>query len=218
MALDEAVLESAEPGGCYLRRYCWAGRSPHGATFGYFQPWACAESAARRRFPGADVPVVRRPTGGGVVFHDGDVTFSFVFPWPAPLTPGLVYRNIHLGVHAGLKMLGLASRLWAEPRPDKTLRVECFSAPEPMDLTHEDGAKFLGGALRRRRGVGLYQGSLRPEGFGAQPEMLWRAVEEGLALQWRTKFSPAKPRPCVAAEARRLDVERYRTKEWNRKR
>ena len=217
MAMDEAVLDLAEPGSCYFRPYDWAGRPPHGATFGYFIPWAEADSRVKKRHPGRVVPMVRRPTGGGVVFHDGDLTFSFVFPWPRPLTPSLVYQSIHLGVQAGLKMCGMASRLCVkrEERADRTL---CFAAPEPMDLTHADGGKFLGGALRRRREVGLYQGSLRPEGFSAPRESLRRAIEEGLALQWRTHFSASEPGLETAALARRLEGERYRTEEWNKKR
>ena len=217
MALDEAVLDSAEPGCCYFRHYRWAGRAPHGATFGYFIPWALAESRVQGRYPGGDVPMVRRPTGGGVVFHDGDLTFSFVFPWPEPLTPALVYKSIHLGVQAGLKTCGLASRLWTR-REAQAPRVSCFEGPEPMDLTHADGGKFLGGALRRRRGVGLYQGSLRPEGFSAPRGVLRRAMEEGVALQWRVRLRACEPGPRTTALAGRLERERYRTEEWNRKR
>jgi lipoate-protein ligase A len=215
MAMDEALLDGAA-GRPLLRRYRWAGRPPHGATFGYFIPFAAAEEAAHARWPGAEPPLVRRPTGGGIVFHDGDLTFSFVFPWPRPLTPTLVYKSIHQGVRAGLRGVGVRARLWSEASHGTA--PLCFSRCEPMDLAREDGAKLLGGALRRRRGTGLYQGSLRPEGLPASGSELWRAVEEGISLQWKVIFRPAEPEPAVAAAARRLDRERYRCEGWNKKR
>jgi len=158
---------------------------------------------------------VRRPTGGGVVFHDGDLTFSFVFPWPRPLTPKMVYRSIHQGVQAGLRGAGVRTTLW--PEAAFGTASLCFSRCEPMDLAREDGTKVLGGALRKRRGAGLYQGSLRPEGLGLALERLWRALAEGLSLQSREVFLPAGPGPEAEASARQL-ASRYRSDDWNRKR
>jgi lipoate-protein ligase A len=175
----------------------------------------------RLRWPGKPVPLTRRSTGGGIVFHDGDVTFSYVFPWPELSTPVFVYREVHMAVQLGLKAHGFWSRLW-RPGPsegDAGPRKECFSGPEPEDLVDAGGGKVLGGALRRRRGVGLYQGSLRPEGFAPAPrERLARAVLEGFSLQKGTIFVPREPRPATAAEAQRLRGERYGAEHWNKKR
>lgn len=214
MAMDEALLEHAG-GRRLLRRFHWAGSPPFGTTFGYFVPAAEAEAAARARFGARSLPLVRRPTGGGVVFHDGDLTFSFVFPWPRPLTAARVYQRIHEGVQAGLRGAGARTALWRGASPGTASL--CFSRCEPLDLAREDGGKALGGALRKRRGAGLYQGSLRPEGLGLPLERLWRAVAEGLSLQWREVFAPGGPGPEAEAEARRLD-RRYRSNDWNRKR
>src|SRR5688500_19908477 len=72
MALDEALLEqSSAIGGPILRLYGWAERA---ATFGYSQRYReVAEWTALR-------PLIRRPTGGGLVPHDADWTYSLVFP------------------------------------------------------------------------------------------------------------------------------------------
>jgi lipoate-protein ligase A len=65
MALDEALLEYAERP--MLRSYRWAGQA---VSFGYSQSLA----AVRERIP--PLPSVRRWTGGGIVEHGGDWTFS----------------------------------------------------------------------------------------------------------------------------------------------
>ncbi len=72
MAADEALLESApELGRPVLRFYGW---KESAATFGYSQKYADMEKLTPLR------PLVRRPTGGGLVPHDADWTYSLVVP------------------------------------------------------------------------------------------------------------------------------------------
>ena len=72
MALDEALLESsARIGAPVMRFYGWKQAA---ATFGYFQHFAEVEQATLLR------PLIRRPTGGGLVPHDSDWTYSLTFP------------------------------------------------------------------------------------------------------------------------------------------
>ena len=54
-----------------LRFYGWTAPA---ATFGYFQKYADVERATLLR------PLIRRPTGGGIVPHDADWTYSAGFP------------------------------------------------------------------------------------------------------------------------------------------
>ena len=217
MAMDEAVLDTAAPETLTLRLFRWLGRVPFGVTFGFSQPYAEVRDGVRSAgLEPAEVPLVRRCTGGGIVFHDGDVTFSLVFPWPRLKPPLAVYRDIHRGVLLGLKTLGIAARPW--PQRPAGPQMRCFAGPEPEDLVREDGTKFLGGALRRRMGRGLYQGSLRPEGLPAPAERLREAIVEGLSLQWAALFEPAAPEPATAAAAQRLRLERYARDAWNQRR
>jgi len=222
MALDECVLDSAEPDTCYLRFFQWAG-SGHGdaVTFGVSMAYDEVEAAAQARGFPANAPLVRRATGGGVVYHDGDLTFSFVFPWSRLSSPGLIYKNLHLAAHIGLKTRGFDTRLWAPPSAVEEIpgvNTECFSGPEPKDLVLEDGSKVLGGALRRRGETGLYQGSMRPEPFQATIGNLRDALFEGIGLQWKIIFEPREIPGEALAAAERLRHTKYAADRWNKRR
>lgn len=222
MALDESVLDGAEPDTCYLRFFRWrrtSGDWP--VTFGVSMAYDEVETAAAERGAPAASPRVRRATGGGIVYHDADLTFSFVFPWSRLTSPGVVYKNLHLAAHVGLKARGFETRLWAPPSAREELpglRAECFSGPEPKDLVLIDGGKVLGGALRRRGETGLYQGSLRPEPFRAEPGALRAALVEGIGLQWKLLFEPAEIPAEALAAAERLRQTKYATDRWNKRR
>src|SRR5580658_9534593 len=72
MALDEALLQLApELGRPVLRFYGWLEPA---ATFGYSQHYADIEKLTLLR------PLLRRPTGGGLVPHDSDWTYTLAFP------------------------------------------------------------------------------------------------------------------------------------------
>src|SRR5438270_3750661 len=100
MALDEAMLQAMPrldwP---VLRFYGWNQRC---ASFGYFQKYAEVERLVQLR------PLVRRPTGGGIVPHDGDWTYSLAFPtsneWYS-LTATESYRRIHEWIRAAFARL-----------------------------------------------------------------------------------------------------------------
>jgi len=106
MALDEALLEGiSRLGKPVLRFYSW---TEPAATFGYFQKYAEVERATRLR------PLIRRPTGGGIVPHDADWTYSLVFPpgheWPE-LKAEESYRRVHEWIRAAFAQLNVATEL-----------------------------------------------------------------------------------------------------------
>src|SRR6266513_5164532 len=69
LAIDEALLETAKVPS--IRFYRW--NSP-ALSFGYFGKFADVANYAPRR------DLVRRWTGGGIVFHGDDLTYSIVIP------------------------------------------------------------------------------------------------------------------------------------------
>ena len=90
MALDEVLLESVPRlGKPVLRFYSWKHAA---ASFGYFQRYAEVERLTLLR------PLVRRPTGGGLVPHDVDWTYSLAFPpcyeWYST-SAAESYRRVH---------------------------------------------------------------------------------------------------------------------------
>src|ERR1051326_8462109 len=111
MALDEALLQNASRlGKPLLRFYGW---SQPAASFGYFQKYADVERMTLLR------PLVRRPTAGGLVPHDADWTYSFVFPTQNPwfsLKPVESYRRVHLWIQAAFSSLGIATELGVCPK------------------------------------------------------------------------------------------------------
>src|SRR6266705_4776250 len=87
MAIDEALLEAATIPS--IRFYRWDALA---LSFGYFGKFAdVADYAAQR-------DLVRRWTGGGIVFHGEDLTYSIVVPPGDPVfaqSSMSIYEKIH---------------------------------------------------------------------------------------------------------------------------
>ncbi len=154
MALDEALLEAMPRlGAPALRFYAWIEPA---ASFGYFQHFAEIERLTTLR------PLVRRPTGGGLVPHDADWTYSLVFPpvhdWYL-LAAAESYRRVHELLRAAFARLGIETQL--APQAVKTRPGQCFAGYELSDLLR-NGVKLAGAAQRRRRDGLLIQGSIQP--------------------------------------------------------
>ncbi|RYD60488.1 MAG: lipoate--protein ligase family protein, partial [Verrucomicrobiaceae bacterium] len=134
MAVDEWLLETA----CVpvLRVYRWAGEW---ASIGYFG----AMADARATFPG--VGVVRRWTGGGMVDHRADWTYTFVIPTAEKLAASRgadSYRLIHEKLAKSLYEEGIVSRL--SHGHEETGAALCFANPVTHDLLDANGAKLAG--------------------------------------------------------------------------
>src|SRR5688572_7253874 len=109
MAIDEALLEHGRdlrvP---LLRFYGW---SMPAASFGFFQRFNDVAAMTQLR------PLVRRPTGGGLVPHDRDWTYSLIFPpnheWYA-LKAIASYHTVHAWVQQSFRTMGIQSDLAPE--------------------------------------------------------------------------------------------------------
>lgn len=156
MSLDEALLEvAAEP---TLRFYSW---DPPAVSLGCFQE----HPAIAAQLP-AGMPVVRRITGGGAIWHQHEVTYALVGALGRdglPLRATDLYPLVHGAVRSELARRG--ARLDAQPATvgDRRYRAEprCFASPAADDLVAPGAGKALGSAARARGGRVLLHGSLK---------------------------------------------------------
>jgi lipoate-protein ligase A len=154
MSLDEALLENvARLGKPVLRFYGW--KEP-AATFGYFQRYSEVAAATRLR------PLIRRPTGGGIVPHDADWTYSAAFP-PGHEWHSLKAEQSYRRIHDWLRLAFTELKVEAELAPccQKSLPGQCFVGHEKFDLLWR-GKKIAGAAQRRNKLGLLIQGSIQP--------------------------------------------------------
>jgi lipoate-protein ligase A len=156
MAVDEALLEAAlDRGECFVRWYRWADAT---VSLGYFQD---ASQAARISPQIADLPLVRRMTGGGAILHHHELTYSCVVPSTHPLArvPHELYDAVHERIVAVLAGHGVHAKLRGgeDRRGDEPFL--CFGRGDPHDVVVASH-KVLGSAQRRRRGAVLQHGSL----------------------------------------------------------
>lgn len=209
MALDEALLEwAADQPTPILRLYSWARPA---ATFGYFQAYAQVAAMTALR------PLIRRPTGGGLVPHERDWTYSLVFPaghgWYRLRAPDS-YRQLHQWLQAAFGELGVAAQLASEPC--KTRPGQCFAGPDRFDLVWV-GQKIAGAAQRRTRQGLLIQGSVQPApGWNRQA---WQtALCKAAQRLWGVRWMDWQPPETVIARARQLADAKYSRSDYNQRR
>ena len=203
MAVDEWLLATAT--GPVLRVYAWQGPW---ASIGYFGNLA----EARAAIPG--VQWVRRWTGGGVVDHRADWTYTVVAPGHEPLAGwrgAESYQQLHRALQETMQAEGLAARL--SEGAEQTGAALCFENPVNHDLVGTDGRKLAGAGQRRTRRGLLHQGSVAA---AAGPEES-RSRGELLAARLAAAWQPCALQPDAELIAR-LVAERYARPEWTSRR
>ncbi len=212
MALDEALLlTAATRPRALLRFYEWDRLS---VSIGYVQRFDAAP---------AGFSVVRRPTGGGVVYHDYDLTYTVVLPpghWLAGLNRLKSYDWINKGVLAGLARADITANLATEDIPkgvDRAAMV-CFRQPTRYDILAGE-SKIAGSAQRRTKTGLLHQGSIHFGGPLPVPRaVLRKRIQAGMTEVLALSFEPFSPPDSVHTLANELVEERYGQDEWNRRR
>jgi lipoate-protein ligase A len=208
MAIDEALLESAAVPS--IRFYRWA--SP-ALSFGYFGRFAEVASYARER------DLVRRWTGGGIVFHGEDLTYSIAIPSSDPLfgeSSMSIYQKIHRALADALASYGAPVELAAVAGGvDAGAAIidrgsSCFANPVRADVML-DGHKIAGAAQRRTRAGLLQQGSIQGVDF-----------RNGLADRFANQLSSQRNvrdlQAAVQHRAQKIAAQKYGTEGWLRRR
>lgn len=212
MAMDEALCETM-PAPFILRFFRW--KAP-GITFGYAQrAKEVEEAAAARGLAGTDM--TRRPTGGGIVYHLSDLTFSLIFPSEgADFRPMEVYDRLHRAINSAYARLGFGFEL-SDARTASyavnTPVMDCFSKPVSLDILY-NGKKVLGGALRKFGDHMLYQASLQTEDARTGAARHEAAIAEGLAGCLGTAWEKEPLAGAARDRAEALAEEKYRSAGW----
>lgn len=158
MAADEALAESVRAGGLpFLRFYSW---EPAALSVGRFQNLRTGLTEEAKT-----VPLVRRPTGGGGIWHADELTYSL----------GCQQADVNeTGVKASFEKLcgflvetwrslgwnaGFARDIVVDQGPLGEFTPACFAGQEEYDIL-VDGKKLGGNAQRRDRTSIFQHGSL----------------------------------------------------------
>lgn len=150
MAVDETLLETASAP--TLRFYRWRGSA---LSFGYFGSYAdVADQRAGRE-------IVRRWTGGGIVPHGDDLTYSVIIPAAHPFfarSSLAIYSDLHNAIRGALQANGVEAVLANSVSP--RISEDCFANAVRADVILQ-GRKIAGAAHRRSRAGLLHQGSIQ---------------------------------------------------------
>lgn len=226
MAADEALLESAAAGTASLRFYAW---EPATVSLGYFQP-----ERLRRDDPLlAELPYVRRPSGGATLVHHHEVTYALALPAGRPWQTGASWlERMHGIIAAALARLGVTATPQSAGLDQPFAGFLCFRHVTTGDLLIGT-AKVTGSAQRRQRGALLQHGAIllatspyapvlpgirELTGRTLDPAATCAAVAEEFARQTGWVLTPG---PWTDAELRRTDVlarEKYGHPSWNARR
>lgn len=210
MATDEALLEHARfldrP---TLRFYGW---NRPAATFGYFQRYAETSALTPLR------PLIRRPTGGGIVPHNADWTYSLAFPpnhpWHA-LTASESYARVHSWLRDAMTALALQTELSQEKRVSG--HGQCFVGAERFDLLSGQ-QKIAGAAQRRNRSGLLIQGSLQPTPANISRQAWQNAVCQVATQSWDVRWEPFVWPSTLQARIEAIAAGKYLLSSYNQQR
>lgn len=179
-----------------LRFYRWQRPA---LTIGRFQS---LEPEREAQLTALDLPVLRRPTGGAAILHNGDLTFSLT--GPAELLPGSLlegHARITRALALGLQRLGISAltgSAGSQARP-----LNCFDASTPADLRvvtapAPAGAKLIGTAQVRRRKAFLLQGMIY---LRVDAELMRSVFGAGAPIADLTQLLDTDPDPDKVANA-----------------
>lgn len=173
MALDEALLAAAADAEAdaefrpTLRIYQWARPT---LSLGYFQ--AAEQRQSHRASRACDL--VRRPSGGGAILHDRELTYALVLPAAVACSRPSAqwYVDVHRGLIAAIRRLTGAGAVLGpvEFCAEDEEPFLCFQRTAEYDV-FLDGCKIAGSAQRRRRGAVLQHGSVLLRRSPLAPEL-----------------------------------------------
>jgi lipoate-protein ligase A len=230
MALDFLLLQRYPAATApRFRHYEWRGPA---LTFGYSQK---IDFVRANLPPDETVDLCRRPTGGGIVDHRHDWTYTLVLPRGHALydeRAAQSYRIVHECLTAALVALGQPAAVKLEC--DKVERVApnvlsgeascgqaappsgvCFQRAELYDVVNSTtGAKIAGAAQKRNKHGLLFQGSIEKSAVGPLDwEDFSARFVAALARALRVEVQET-PWPDLNEDEVEGLIEQYSSPEW----
>ncbi len=188
MAIDEYFLKFAT--GIIVRLYGW---KPAAVSIGHSQK---TEQVANRPFcMDNEIPIVRRSSGGGAVYHKNDITYMISAPISIFQDRSVVgiYKEIATPLLNTLKKIGIpchfAGTISREERKNGMKQgVACFLLPSDYEILAKN-KKLIGSAQHRESGRVLQHGSIA-----------WQFDYEETAACLRTRTESLKERVSCLRE------------------
>ncbi len=158
MALDVIAAETARIEGIStIRIYRW---KPSSLSIGYSQQ---SSSVNWEYCIKQNIPVIRRKTGGGGIFHDydGDISYSIIAPVSSFSTDiSESYRQMLNPILSTFEQLGISVK-FADSNNPGLYSPSCYlRKTNPAHDIMASGKKISGNAQRRSNGVVIQHGSL----------------------------------------------------------
>jgi lipoate-protein ligase A len=240
MAVDDFLFRSlGDDPATYLRFYRWEKPT---VSIGRSQK---IEEVVDMDFCRANgIDIVRRVTGGKLVLHHREVTYSICSSDTEIFSPKLVssYRLISEALKQGLRKMGIESGLAKEtPSSYSRGRLPCFSHPA-RDEIERQGKKIIGSAQKRTGKKFLQHGSIPlekdesllryvsllsegkesiqmtslSEALGRDVDFVWavKHLTSGIAEYFAVQLVPESFSDSEKAAIRMIQVERYENPSW----
>jgi lipoate-protein ligase A len=230
MAVDELLMRGETT---TVRFYSW---QPPALSLGYFQSRAEFDTDDLRS---SGIPVVRRPTGGGAIYHYRELTFAVASGGAAQKQLGTTieerYARVHGAVINALKTFGIESEMRGgglEPPFSPSEHKLCFNRTIGCDIV-AGGRKLVGSAQRKtpegflqHGSIPLWENPMTPDAAWvnacAQREVAYDSLADALVRAFEKKFdvrlmpdSLNRPEESRVAE---LVECKYSTDAWNLRR
>ncbi len=222
MALDEVLLKKTRDGTPILRIYGWSNPC---VSIGYFQSINdidfefCLQNG---------IDVVRRITGGGAVFHESELTYSFTTKeFPSNILES--YQSICQMIISGLAKLGLRAKF--SPLNDITVNGKkvCGNAQTRKDETLLQHGTVLLDVDKQKMfsvlkiPVEKIQGKAttphdRVAGVMRSFEEVKHAIKESCSEIFEAKLEPYEIGDNEELACSRLIQTKYGTKDWTTRR
>jgi lipoate-protein ligase A len=173
MEIDRRLLDLCEqmPDSVFLRFYSWTGPT---LSLGHLESTDTVDRVAAER---DGVTLVRRPTGGRMVLHGDDLTYTVVMPKPDAAGLQETYGFISEILVGGLATLGVRLEI-ERGRPGRSHAIQkpCFASVSRYEVTYH-GRKVIGSAQRVGDRALLQHGSI-PLGPGYLDVVRYMAIPE----------------------------------------